>query len=66
MKFDSKGPINSIPALVPIMTWRRPGDKPLFEPMMIYFADAYMRQSASKSQAIRPIWMDYSTLDNTL
>ena len=27
-KFLPKGPINNIPALVPIMTWRRPGDKP--------------------------------------
>ena len=29
------GSINNIPALVLIMAWRRPGDKPLFEPMMI-------------------------------
>ena len=30
-----KGPINNIPALVQIMAWRRPGDKPLSDPMMI-------------------------------
>ena len=30
-----KGPINNIPALVQIMAWRRPGDKPLSEPMMV-------------------------------
>ena len=35
MKFVSKGPINNIPALVRIMAWRRPGDKPLSEPMMV-------------------------------
>ena len=35
LKFLPKGPINNIPALVPIMTWRRPGDKPLSEPMMV-------------------------------
>ena len=29
------GPINIIPALVQIMAWRRPGDKPLSEPMMV-------------------------------
>ena len=29
------GPINNIPALVQIMAWRRPGDKPLSEPMMV-------------------------------
>ena len=35
LKFVPKGSINNIPALVQIMAWRRPGDKPLFEPMMI-------------------------------
>ena len=30
-----RSPINNIPALVQIMTWRRPGDKPLSEPMMV-------------------------------
>ena len=34
LKFDPKGPNNNIPALVQIMAWRRPGDKPLSEPMM--------------------------------
>ena len=37
LKFGPKGPINNIPALVQIMAWRRPGDKPLFEAMMIRF-----------------------------
>ena len=35
LKFFPKGPINNIPALVQIMAWRRPGDKPLSEPMMV-------------------------------
>ena len=35
LKFVPKGPINSIPALVQIMAWRRPGDKLLAEPMMV-------------------------------
>ena len=35
LKFVPKGPINNIPALVQIMTWRRSGDKPLSEPMMV-------------------------------
>ena len=30
-----KAPINNIPALVQIMAWRRPGDKPLSEPMVV-------------------------------
>ena len=43
LKFVPNGPINNIPALVQIMAWRRPGDKPLSEPMLIQFTDAYMR-----------------------
>ena len=35
LKFVPKGPFNNIPALVQIMAWRRPGDKPLSEPMMV-------------------------------
>ena len=35
LKFVPKGPINNIPALVQIVAWRRPGDKPLSEPMMV-------------------------------
>ena len=35
MKFVPKGPINNIPALVQIMAWRRSGDKPLSEPMLV-------------------------------
>ena len=33
--FFPKGPIHNIPALVQIMAWRGPGEKPLSEPMMI-------------------------------
>ena len=36
LKFVPKGPIPYIPALVQIMSWRRPGDKPLSEPIMDY------------------------------
>ena len=34
LKFVPKGPINNIPALVQIMAWRQPGNKPLSEPML--------------------------------
>ena len=34
-KFVPKSPINYIPALVQIMAWRHPGDKPLSEPMIV-------------------------------
>ena len=54
MKFVPKGPINNIPALVQIMAWRRLGDKPLSEPMMVrgdwwwpgaYLTPYYLQQS---------------------
>ena len=35
LKFVPKGPINNIPALVQIIAWRRSGDKPLSEPMIV-------------------------------
>ena len=35
LKFVTKGQIDYIPALVQIIAWRRPGDKPLSEPMMV-------------------------------
>ena len=35
LKFVPRGPINYIPTLVQVMAWRRPGDKPLSEPMMV-------------------------------
>ena len=45
MQFDQSftevvpmAPINNIPALVQIMAWRRPGDKPLSEPMRRIYA----------------------------
>ena len=35
LKFVHKVRINNIPTLVQIMAWRRPGDKPLSEPMIV-------------------------------
>ena len=51
LKFDPKGPINNIPALVQIMAWRRPGDKPLSEPMMIILLTHIC--------VTRPQWFNY-------
>ena len=48
LKFVPNGPVNNIPALVQIIAWCRPGEKPLCEPMM-QFTDAYMRHLASLS-----------------
>ena len=35
LKFVPRGPINNIPSLVQVMAWRRLGDKPLSETMMV-------------------------------
>ena len=35
LNFVPSGPTDNIPALVQMMAWRRPGDKPLSEPMMV-------------------------------
>ena len=35
LKFVRRGPINNIPELVQIMTWRRPGDTSLSEPRIV-------------------------------
>ena len=35
LKFVPRVAINNFPALVQTMAWRRPGDKPLSEPMMV-------------------------------
>ena len=43
------GLINDIIALIQVMAWRRTGEKPFCESMVVCFADAYMRRSASVS-----------------
>ena len=44
-----KGPINNISLMVKIMAWRRPGDKPLSEPMMV--------RSPAHICVVRPKWV---------
>ena len=43
LKFVPRNPIDNNPALFQVMAWRRIGDKPLSEPMLTRFIDAYMR-----------------------
>ena len=43
LKFIPRSLIDSNPALVQVMAWRRIGDKPLPEVMMTHITDAYMR-----------------------
>ena len=47
LKFVGKNQVNNIPAVVQIMAWRQPGDKPLSEPMMASLPTyMYMHHSA--------------------
>ena len=52
MKFVPKGPINNNPALIQILAWRRSGDKPLSEPMMVSLLTYIC--------VTRPQWVNYS------
>ena len=56
LKFVPKGPINNIPTLVQIMAWRRPGDKPLSEPMIV--------RIPTHICVTRPQWDDKKSCDN--
>ena len=55
LKFVPKGSINNIPALVQIMAWCRPGDKPLSEPTMV--------RLPTHICVIRPQWVKHVTID---
>ena len=52
LKFVPKGPIINIPSFVQIMAWRRSGDKPLSEPMMVSLPTHIC--------VTRPQWVDTS------
>ena len=43
LKFVPKGPVDKKETLVQVMACHRKGDKPLHEPMLSRFIDAYMR-----------------------
>ena len=51
LKFVRKAPINNITTLVQVMAWRRPGDKPLFEPMMV---SLLMHICVTRPQWVKP------------
>ena len=53
LKFVPKVRINNIPALVQIMAWRRPGDKPLSEPMMV---SLLMHICVTRPQWVNALW----------
>ena len=54
--FVPNGPINNIPALIQIMACRRPGDKPLSEPMMVSLL--------THKRVTRPQWVNHFSCSN--
>ena len=46
MKCVRESPIDDSPAMVQVMVWRQTGDRPLSDPAMAYFTEAYMGDSA--------------------
>ena len=57
MKFVANVRMDNIQVLVQIMAWRRPGDKPLSEPMIVY-TNAYA--SLGPSELIGPLGTNIS------
>ena len=49
LKFVARCSIDNKPALVQVMAWHWTGDKPLSEPMLFRFTDAYMRHLGEMS-----------------
>ena len=54
LTFVPKGPIKNMPALVQIMAWRRPGDKPLSEPMMVNLQTHICVNQPQRVNTLRP------------
>ena len=48
-KLVAKGPVDNKWALAQVMAWHRKGHKPLPEPMLIQFTDAYMQHLGEMS-----------------
>ena len=49
LTFVPRGPIDNKSVLVQVMAWRQTGDKPLPEPRLTWFTDAYMQHSREMS-----------------
>ena len=61
LKFVPKGPINNTPSLVQIMAWCRPGDKPLYEPMMARLPMLICVTQSVKSKYINTFEFEFMT-----
>ena len=60
LKCVPRSPIDIKPVLVQVMAWRQIGDKPLPEPMMVQFIDAYMRHYGDM-RLHQGYWMTYTS-----
>ena len=56
LKFVPNAPIANKSALVQEMAWHWTGDKPLLEPMMTYFTDAYICHQATMACCLLELW----------
>ena len=65
LKFVPKGQINNFPSLVQIMVWRRPGDKPLSEPMMVKSLTHICVTRPQWVKQSRRFWLDIKIQDAT-
>ena len=68
MKFVPKGPNDDKPALVQVMAWHRTGDKPLSEPTLTQFTDAFTAalggdESTPVEFITGCIWLSVSTVN---
>ena len=66
LKFFPKDQIKNIPALVQIMAWHQPGNKPLSEPMMVYLTNTYASlcltelTTSGTKRSLTPIWFHFT------
>ena len=63
LKFVPTCPINNIPALVQIMALRRPGDKPLSEPMMVRLPMHICVTRAQCFKEVVGLWRQFEMLN---
>ena len=71
LKYVPRSPIDNKPELVQVMVWCRTGDKPLSEPMLIQFIDAYMRHywggdDSNPEDYCSSIYLHMSATQNTI
>ena len=64
LKFVPKLPLNNIPALVQIMAWCRPGDKPFAEPMVVILPTLFTSLGLNELTALILRWKYFGMTRN--